>query len=58
MNPHNCPHCQEMKSKLQQHERNIAQLVDILAKTNEKLTDLEKRQFALSQRVPSYSVVN
>ncbi len=49
MKPHlSCPHCQKLESRIQQHERYIAQLVDILAKTNEKVLDLERRQLLLS----------
>lgn len=38
-----CPHCRNLEAKLKQHERYIAQLVDIVAKTKEKLMELESR---------------
>jgi transposase len=43
-----CPHCQKIEAQIKQHEKYIAQLVDILAKTNEKVVDLEKRQLSIS----------
>ncbi|MBB6453614.1 uncharacterized protein (DUF3084 family) [Salirhabdus euzebyi] len=41
-----CPHCQRLENRIQQHEKYIAQLVEIIAKTNKKLMDLEKRQYS------------
>ncbi|MRG84767.1 prefoldin domain-containing protein [Salinibacillus xinjiangensis] len=40
---HSCPHCRSIEDRIKQHEKYIAQLVDILAKMNQRLIDLEDR---------------
>ncbi|MRG84934.1 hypothetical protein [Salinibacillus xinjiangensis] len=38
-----CPRCQTIENRIKQHEKYIAQLVDLVAKTNRRIIDLEER---------------
>ncbi|SES71226.1 hypothetical protein SAMN05421676_101253 [Salinibacillus kushneri] len=43
MSNQTCPQCQRQENRIKQHEKYIAQLVEYVAKINQRMTDLEKR---------------
>ncbi|MDC3416137.1 hypothetical protein [Aquibacillus salsiterrae] len=47
----NCPEYEILSQKLKQHENTITQLLVILAASNKKISDLNKRQIDLEHRV-------
>ncbi|TCT14389.1 hypothetical protein EDD68_1431 [Melghiribacillus thermohalophilus] len=44
-----CPHCKEIEQRVNQHEQFIMQLLKIIAATNEKVLEVEKRQAQLEK---------
>ncbi|TGB02358.1 hypothetical protein [Halobacillus salinus] len=47
----NCQDCQYVYERLKQQEETIAQLVQIIATTNQKVIDLHKRQMGVEHQI-------
>ncbi|MBO8157625.1 MAG: hypothetical protein H0Z32_14435 [Bacillaceae bacterium] len=48
-----CPHCKDIEARMKQHEQFIVQLLEIIAATNQKVMEVEKRQSQL-ERTPFF----